>query len=95
MAKINPDMDAHKLNADREEVWAEVLDWHRRQIATPAARAELLALFDLLQLEGPTLRDAVNGTSDVELDVISRLATAAMSEAAYRDHCEVGDDDGE
>lgn len=90
---INPDTDGHKLHADREEVWSEVGQWYQRQMATEQMLASLVALYDLLQLEGAALRDAVGAASADELDVISRLATAAICEAAYRHHC-TGDDDG-
>lgn len=92
---INSDMDAQRLHADREEVWADVLDWFQRQTATEEGLVDFAAMYDRLQLEGPDLRRAFMAMSEGELDSVSRLATAALCEAAHRANCAGGDDDGE
>jgi len=79
---INPDADAHELHAKRERVWAEVLEWHGRQLQRRPQ--ELVALYDLFQKGTTELREVFSRMDDDELDIVSRLATAAMIEAAYR-----------
>ncbi len=80
--QLNPDPDAHELHANREQVWAEAVDWYAIEIES--CPQVLTALYDQLQKDATELREAFTRMDDDELDVVSRLATAAMIEAAYR-----------
>ena len=77
---VNPDPDAHELHAKREQVWAEALEWYASEIKS--CPQQLMALYDILQKDATELREALSRMDDDALDIVSRLATAAMVEGA-------------